>query len=508
MSSSINEQSQPPDFKSSAARLVWNLAIPVLFIAVVILFFHSRGKFEFSLDEGLELMKGALVEAGYPLYNPVWSDQPPIMTYAIAAVIRLAGMDVGTARLMVLISAAVLLWSAYKFLEIEYSKWHGLIAVVLIFMLPKFMVLSVSVMAGLPAISLAMLGLLLVVFWHHNRRTWLLPISALLLAVSIFTKLFTGFLAPIILAGILVDSIASARKGTPWIKALAPAVLWGLVFAAASAILLFGTVGWSNLPFLLNVHFQAPENQAFTNVQYSLLWYLGQSAALLVLGVLGAVFSLREKKWMMGYLIAWAITAILLFINYRPIWDHQLLIITIPIAMLAAISVYKALVKLAEVFRPHVQWNAQSVLLLLSLGVLILLVFDFHVPEPLSLMNPRPSLTSSGLELGPVRVQFLEEIRKYQDQTHWIVTDLPMYAFRTGLLVPPEIAVISAKRYETGNFTDDDLLAVLRKYQPEQVLLGRFDYPSIDGYLDLNYHIVHTDDEIKLFIRNDLVAPE
>jgi hypothetical protein len=150
------------------------------------------------------------------------------------------------------------------------------------------------------------------------------------------------------------------------------------------------------------------------------------------------------------------------------------------------------------------QTNAHSLLFVLSLVVFVLFVFDFHIPEPLALMSPRPSLASSGLELGPVRVQFLEELRRYKDQTHWIVTDLPMYAFRTDLLVPPEIAVISAKRYETGSFTDDDLLGILRKYQPEQVLLGRFDYPSIDGYLDLNYHVIHTDDEIKLFIRNDL----
>jgi hypothetical protein len=119
-------------------------------------------------------------------------------------------------------------------------------------------------------------------------------------------------------------------------------------------------------------------------------------------------------------------------------------------------------------------------------------------------MEARPSLTNSGLEIGPLRIRFLDEMRSFKEVTNWVVTDLPMFAYRVGLLVPPESAVFSAKRVETGYLTDAELLAVLQEYNPEQVLLGRFRYPRVENHLANYYHVVHQDDETKLYIRNGL----
>ena len=40
----------------------------------------------FDTDEGINLGKGALVAAGFHPYADIWSDQPPILTYVLAAV--------------------------------------------------------------------------------------------------------------------------------------------------------------------------------------------------------------------------------------------------------------------------------------------------------------------------------------------------------------------------------------------------------------------------------------
>ncbi len=494
--------------KSTTGLLAWNLLVPGVFIAVVMLFFHARGSFEFSYDEGVELIKASLVEQGYQMYSEIWNDQPPLMTYVLAGTIRFLGPEVGINRFVVLLFAVALLWAAFKFLEIVFGKWQALLGALFIFLLPKYMVLSVSVMVGLPAITLAMLGLLALTGWHRKQSLLFLSVSALLLSLSVFTKVFTLFLVPVFLGGVFLGSYLPER-GTIFRKTVwGPVLLWGSVFAAASSLLFFGLIGSEYANQLFGIHLAAPGNQAFANERYSLFYYLGQSLPLLLLGLLGAVFVARQKKWLGLYLVAWAATAILVFSTYRPVWDHHMIVITIPIAMLAAVAGYEALAKLGEILRQNWRPTWQAALALAAVFGLLIFTFQFRIPEPISLLEPRPSLANSGLEIGPLRIRFLDEMRKYQGQTNWVVTDLPMYAYRVGLLVPPETAVFSAKRVETGFLTDTDLLAVLQQYTPEQVLLGRFRYPEVEAYLDENYHVVHQDDQTKLYIRNDLESGE
>jgi len=47
-------------------------------------------------------------------------------------------------------------------------------------------------------------------------------------------------------------------------------------------------------------------------------------------------------------------------------------------------------------------------------------------------------------------------------------------------------------------------MQTILKYQPEQILFGRFTYPNIEIYLRENYRLVHSKDEMKLYVRRDL----
>ena len=126
-----------------------------------------------------------------------------------------------------------------------------------------------------------------------------------------------------------------------------------------------------------------------------------------------------------------------------------------------------------------------------------------RLPESLDVLEPTPSLLGSGfgLEMGEERFIYIMENRA--QKTRWVVTDMPMYAYLVGLPVPPNIAVISAKRVETGLITDKDMLETVREYKPEQVLLGRFQFPILESYLDEHYRIIHDTANIKLYILND-----
>ncbi|HEX2994901.1 MAG TPA: hypothetical protein VHP14_08755, partial [Anaerolineales bacterium] len=78
--------------------------------------------------------------------------------------------------------------------------------------------------------------------------------------------------------------------------------------------------------------------------------------------------------------------------------------------------------------------------------------------------------------------------------------------FRVGKPVPPNLATFSSKRLATGALTADDILAAMHEYQPEQVLMARFEIPALEEYLQDNYTLILSVEYFRLFLRNDLVS--
>ncbi len=205
-----------PAMSSSSSRLLrelfYQVALPLIFAAIILFFFPHRARFEFSSDEGVNLMKSMLMSKGYHLYGEIWSDQPPLFSYVLMNVVRMTGNNIAPARLLVLVFSCALLWAAIQFLRLSWGDGPALIGAILFFFLPRYLFLSFAVMIGLPAISLAMVSLLFLAYWHYRRKWVWLVLSAIFLALSVLIKLFTGLLAPIFVAGLLLHEF-QAREG-------------------------------------------------------------------------------------------------------------------------------------------------------------------------------------------------------------------------------------------------------------------------------------------------------
>jgi hypothetical protein len=69
--------------------------------------------------------------------------------------------------------------------------------------------------------------------------------------------------------------------------------------------------------------------------------------------------------------------------------------------------------------------------------------------------------------------RLLSQLKQYAPRTHWIYTSesLNHYAFEAGLPIPPEIAVVSLKRFWSGQISVDKTINTCMRYRPEQVLL-------------------------------------
>jgi hypothetical protein len=87
-----------------------------------------------------------------------------------------------------------------------------------------------------------------------------------------------------------------------------------------------------------------------------------------------------------------------------------------------------------------------------------------------------PRISDFNLRATSGKLKVLRALNEHIDQTNWIVTDMPMYAFRVQRPVPRTWRRSPANDWH-GALTEEDILAACA-YQPEQVLMARFEIPA------------------------------
>lgn len=492
-----------------AWAVLWPILLALAFLFAMLSFFPFRVRLAYDPDEGIELMKAALVARGHPLYESTWSDQPPMFTLMLAGWMGLFGLQVIPARVLTLLLSALLLWAAAELLRRVVSAPQAALGAVLIVLLPYYVRLSASVMAGLPAIALAMLSLLNLILWHQRGgRKWLV-FSALALGISVYIKLFTAFLAPIFISGLLIDGYKRQAMSADWREAVQPVLVWGLAIAATGTLFLLTLVGPGYLDQLLLPHLAAnlEGSMEARAAGFDLAYYLAPGRYLLFLALLGVVIAFWSRRWLLGYLVAWAGGAYLLLSFQTPVWYHHQLLVTVPAAMLAGVGT-------GELWRVGRRSTRGTRLSWADWALALLGAFGLPVVMWTRLPDVRPRFRSHAQAVSRRDEDFLEdnailrEMTRYASETRWVVTDLPIYAFRAGLLVPPELAVFTEKRLETGFLTEAQVLESIEAYQPEQVLLGRFEYDALQEYLARRYRSVAEKTGVRLYIREGVLPPQ
>lgn len=495
----------------SAIKTWWNtlgdlllpIAVALIFLVFTFSYFPFREKLQFDTDEGLNLMRSMLVVHGHSLYSEVSSDQPPLFTQILALLFRVAGFEVNPARSLVLLFSTLLVWSGAQFLQLTCGKLAAILFLPLAIMVPRYLVLSTAVMIGVPSIALASVAMLFVILWHQKGSSLWLVLSGFMLALSVLIKLFTGFFVPILLIGITASAYFDGRgPGLSW-KMLRPALVWSICFAGLALLLGLVLVGPQNIWLIIFPHMTAPAIENFQSENYTINAHLQSAVPLLFLGLFGALISIYRRNWLSLYPLAWAVVAYILFSFYSPVFYHHQLLITIPVAMLAAAAVGDAILTLIHLRRPSDLIRFQTLLGVASLIGLVLATRQYLPALDKQLMDS-PRITGLSLRATSGKLKVIRTMNEYIDQTNWIMTDMPMYAFRVHRPVPPSIATFSSKRLATGSLTEEDILTAMRDYRPEQVLMARFEIPALEAYLEENYTLILSVEFFRLFIRNDL----
>lgn len=478
---------------------------PAAFFLAMFFYYPFRQRFEFDPDEGSSAMMAFLLMRGFPLYTQIWSDHPPLFIYLLAGAFRLFGAHIEVGRVLVLLLSSLFLWVTWRFLRLTWGVPHALAGAASVVLLPYYTSLSVSAMIGLPAIAFAGLSMLALVAWHQRHQPGWLVVSAVLLALSVLTKFFTAFLAPIFIVGILLEEKSRARASLPWGRLARPAILWLIAFLIITGGLGLSLMGVKALSPLFTTHLLARGSALYnTNpVVQSVFIQLREAWPTLILGLVGGALALCARKGASLYPLAWAVAATLVLSFQVPVWYHHQLLITLPGAMLAGIAVGEATRGLVQ------QWRQRALTFTTPIYGVVLLSFlvistvrarqvylDFILPP--HLIKPTAQPASREAEL-------LNEMSKYAARVTWVVTDLPIFPFRLGLATPPPLANVSEKRLASGELREEQIIRYIREYKAEMVLLGRFKLPAVESAIRSDYKLVYTWGRKHLYLRRDLL---
>ncbi len=439
---------------------------------------------ELWVDEGFNLQKAALVAEGFLPYREIWSDQPPVLTYALAA-FEFAGVgSVALARAFILGLACLLLAALFRLTQHTFGLLAAWLAVLLLAGSPSFQLLSVTVLIGLPAIALATFALERCVC---SRGAGWLAVSGVLFGLAVQTKFFVAPWAIAFMAAILVPGLRD--KGTARGRVVNLAIWCGA--SAATFLLVMTLSGEALIAQLVSPHLE-PVTRAFQLFQ-SLLRLYGMVNAdqVFFAGVAGgAVLAWQQQRQAIIPILISAVPLVLLA-NHAPIAMHHGLLSYVGLAWLGGAGV-AWLFKWASGPRANVHVAALPVILCVAVGALI-----------------APKWHRTFKKLHEEQADFVamaEAFRAHYQRGDWVVTDRPLVAYRVGALNPPSLAVFSTKRIQTGNLPPRVLIAEIERWKPTTVMLNRFKVePTVQAYLRRHY-VEIPDPRWRHFVRPDRIA--
>ena len=490
------------DPKNGFVGRYWIYLLPLLFVVVIIMFYPFRYVFEFDTDEGIQLIKGLLHARGYRLYTDIYNDQPPIFTLVLSLVFQILRSNVTAARLIVLAFSSLLLISSLAYLSIFWGQPHAIFGFLFLILLPFFIRLSVSVMIGLPAISLAVTSFLALTLWHKYHNIWWLILSAGALSLSIMIKLFAAILIPIFIIGILADEFKIPRANRSWADLLKPFLIWSSTFGFALGLMLMLFVGLENITQFFEVHLAAGTTETFADRAraININSYLRGSWTIFLVAIIGTSLAIRRQAWSALYLSAWMVAGYFSLVLTTPVWYHHQLLISVPAALLAGIFAGELMDYLSG--RKYRKSGLILRNIAFTIGAFALILFSItRITAIFRHLEPGLPNLKGSIDPDTHEYPILALMSDHLTNNDLIVTDRPMFAFRLAKLIPPELAVISDKRLRSGSLDEEFILELILDKKPEQILFGRYAFDQIEQEIETEYRLAYGAGRYRLYFR-------
>lgn len=434
-------------------RYRWDILLFFISTSIVILWASSSGiahAVSLGGDEGMEMMKACLLVKGHPLYREIWSDQPPLFTWLIAAVLGLFD-KCWVPRLISCLGLLTILFGWSLLLAKTHSLLAAFVFILILCAIHPTLLLAISVMQEIPMLACGSLALLCLL-WPTpltGLRFWT---SVVFASAAVLIKL-TGMV--IVLVAIMILWSDRDRCGTfgsnTWIR-------WAFYCCIfIGPILIIGTVG--HLDMILVPHLVSVDVAASIAVSEVVPTnkHLASHSLYIWMGVLGLIVTLRAPRENAGMLLFFVLEAAM-FSFLRPWWSYYWIGIGIVIGYFAGIAVDFAWRKTCSCRRQF-----QGLALIAAFAGLC--YFAGHVGA--NMLEVRAEVLHVGAQNSPVVVKRIKSLSLSQ---YGIIDGDPMILVWAGKLTLPTRAIVSKKRLWSGNISYEEIEYQWAKYKPNFIV--------------------------------------
>lgn len=195
----------------------------------------------------------------------------------------------------------------------------------------------------------------------------------------------------------------------------------------------------------------------------------------------------------------WLGTALSIHLVHRPWWPYYYLHLAIPLAWLAGLAVGEAFGfithSLNKVGFSLTVPKAWKTILICALTALPLARTLSRLEVNIKDLRQRPQVGDSAI---------INRMKQHAATTQWVYCDNPIYAFHAGLPMPPELAVVTLKRFWSAQIDTAQIVETCGRRKVDQLLLGT---PSLTNdewtkFLTREFIEVYEQDNMTLLFKN------
>jgi len=477
----------------STATLAAAALVAVVAVAVTLTAFSH------DYDEGVYLQSLTSLDAGHAIYSSVFSSQPPLFLFSLLPSFHLAGPSLVAARSPLVLFALAGLVAVWR-LGRRAGTNSGLLAPALVLSVGLFVMSADRVDATLPSVALCVVGVSVAgaAGRHRGRaRLGLAFVAGLVLAGATMIKLLG--VVGVVPAALFLVVPAKARpdlapapggqaKADGWLSGLPAAAVLGL--AALGGVVAVSAVFWSHGDLYAQVvrfHLRARGVRSGPLFNLKVLSAATLTTPALLASALAAGIVVWRRVTAATIYVAWLTTGGVFLLLQHPMFRQHELILVPPAALIVAgLPAWLAQQGISETMT---RWCRIAISVVVAFG----------------LLGVAYGTAKTSRSASPATAEVINALRLDVPASTLVVTDDPVTVAAAGRSVPPALVDTSNVRFESGDLTAEDLIAITDA-QAGAVLLtgGRFEQaPAFTAWVDQHFVLKTTfRDGAKLYTRS------
>ncbi len=417
--------------------------------------------FPLEFDEGVNILIGHFIEAGYQPYTEIRVNHLPLFVGLFGTLWDFTAGDMLLSKVIWIGLNTIWLIALGYLSRRLLGETIALLGIALLVMSTSYMAVSTSITPALLSLLFATLSLLLVsVYLGNADRVWLF-LAGCSLAAGMLFELLASHVILVLLLLLVARNSAALRWDGGWIR-LSPS--WkafvldviGLLVGSFLTFIIFSFTSEWKMVYDSTIIYRLSLREAIPfSIQDNLrvlLQFLDENSLLFFGMLLGLAFAQTNAKHVVWLLFSWWMLAAFWILVQVPAQEAQVVALWAPMALIASCGFYRLSTWSIDAIQSKWEWPGQTGISAGHIvGLMLVLYAAWNLYQIPGLVNRLQDIQDEEdlrqVQAVPQAVAFLQEITSPDD---CVISDDPVLSLKAHRFPPPVLADLADARIASG----------------------------------------------------------